>query len=104
MRYRLARGIGGLPSLGENVRHPLFGVGLTEARPCRYQLTSISFIGCGNILLSKRIRKNASGLGAHRSIIRVRWTDRTEQGVYEIRVGIRGLSVRLSSCCLSGSD
>jgi hypothetical protein len=39
MRYRLARGIGGLPSLGENVRHTLFGVGLTEARPCRYQLT-----------------------------------------------------------------
>src|ERR1017187_2943607 len=39
MCYSLAGGIGGLPSLAENVRHSLFGVGLTETRPCRYQLT-----------------------------------------------------------------
>ena len=29
--------IGSLPSLGENVRHALFGVRLTESRSCRHQ-------------------------------------------------------------------
>jgi predicted alpha/beta-fold hydrolase len=39
MCYGLAGGIGRLPGLAENVRHALFGVGLTEARSCCYQLT-----------------------------------------------------------------
>ena len=72
MSCRFARGIRSLPSLDEDFRDAFFRLALAKARFCSYQSSKISFVRCGNVRLPETIRKNASDLGTHGSVIRRR--------------------------------